>query len=590
MVMPRLSARQELDSNVPLPSNVYGRRLLELDFEAINLTKEDWILLDPPKLFFEWLQSKVELSKPTDFDIRTRAFYLWSSHGGIPGHENDWWHQAQAEMEDTYIFDGYKAAKFWIELALQAGIIQSDIDQVFAKIQKCQLINDIFWLDTSHNSNPMFGWLPKEYMLKTHYEEFLVGLRYGRLIQPSSGWSGGVTSVTQPETAAEPKLFLVEKWGISSFLGTYGVGKTVKAISLLPGETLNIRTRTWQSTSSSRTAGSSIIDSHTDEAAEKFGNQMQEQTTDKSTRADKKAWHVEAEANASWGWGSAKVSGGMSGESQAAREAFAQNAKNVTTEHARNASDSRQNTVTIGSEQAEKKEDEVVIERTISNINLRRTLNFVFRELNQEYITKIHLIDVRVGYTDGSLNSWKEVPITALKGLLDKVLKNKKDEVAKYILGMIGICYDVNGDPIPMLEKCNYSSKVKIVPRDIDLNNIEPPSNNVFYRMKRGFLGQKEDEDCRVHGVVVDETKIVMRTDSLVVDAVLGNWDALDDYALETQKSTATAKQYENERTLVETKKIETATDQLVKICEDPSIPAQIKGEVLSKVLAITKQ
>ena len=43
----------------------------------------------------------------------------------------------------------------------------------------------------------------------------------------------------------------------------------------------------------------------------------------KATQSSKEEWHVEAEVEAGWGFGSAKVSGGGSGEYQSGREEFA---------------------------------------------------------------------------------------------------------------------------------------------------------------------------------------------------------------------------------------------------------------------------
>ena len=41
------------------------------------------------------------------------------------------------------------------------------------------------------------------------------------------------------------------------------------------------------------------------------------------------------------------------------------------------------------------------IEREIENINLSRTLNFVFRQMNQKFVTMLHLTDVRVAFFNG---------------------------------------------------------------------------------------------------------------------------------------------------------------------------------------------
>ena len=61
--------------------------------------------------------------------------------------------------------------------------------------------------------------------------------------------------------------------------------------------------------------------------------------------------------------------------------------------------------------------------RQLENINLSRTLNFVFRQMNQAFISFVHLTDVRIGYFDGRRESRIEVPVSALDSLLDRVVK-----------------------------------------------------------------------------------------------------------------------------------------------------------------------
>lgn len=68
--------------------------------------------------------------------------------------------------------------------------------------------------------------------------------------------------------------------------------------------------KTWKSSEQSIKEGSSIVDSHEQSAADKFGETVSHETTDKSTKNSKENWHAEAEVSASWGWGKAKVSGG----------------------------------------------------------------------------------------------------------------------------------------------------------------------------------------------------------------------------------------------------------------------------------------
>jgi hypothetical protein len=58
-------------------------------------------------------------------------------------------------------------------------------------------------------------------------------------------------------------------------------------------ETGKISINTWRSTQSKVAEASSIVDSNTTEAANRFTNTVQRETTDKAKRQNKESWHVE---------------------------------------------------------------------------------------------------------------------------------------------------------------------------------------------------------------------------------------------------------------------------------------------------------
>ncbi|HEY8569235.1 hypothetical protein, partial [Microbulbifer sp.] len=333
-------------------------------------------------------------------------------------------------------------------------------------------------------------------------------INIGIVMVPTVGWAGNLIYTPHPiESPEKPKIFLVERYGISSFLGDYGMGKTVKTFTLLPGETTKISMRTWQSTKESRQESSSIIDSHEQSARERFADKIQNETTDKQTKSKTEEWHVEAEVSASWGFGSASVSGGGSGEYSSGREQFAKQAAESVKEHAAEASSKREMSVTSSSEREEESGSETIIERTISNANMRRVLNFVFRELNQEYITKLHLKDVRVAFTNGRRDSWREVPISGLLGFLQEfVVEHKIPKVARAILKVAGFIADREDVMVPTLERVNlvdHGTRIEITPASLDENGEFPvPTPTSYYRFKTGPLHQ-DNTSNPVDGVLL---------------------------------------------------------------------------------------
>lgn len=382
---------------------------------------------------------------------------------------------------------------------------------------------------------------------------FKENIHTGIVMVPTVGWAGNLTYTPHPVDSSEkPKIFLVERYGVSSFLGDYGMGKTVKTFTLLPGETTRISMRTWQSTKESREESSSIIDSHEQSARERFADKIQNETTDKQTKSKTEEWHVEAEVSASWGFGSASVSGGGSGEYSSGREQFAKQAAESVKEHAAESSSKREMSVTSSSEREEESGSETIIERTISNANMRRVLNFVFRELNQEYITKLHLKDVRVAFTNGRRDSWREVPISGLLGFLQEfVVEHKIPQVARAILKVAGFIADSEDIMVPTLERVNlvdHGTRIEIEPATLDEDGEFPvPTANSYYRFKSGPLNQA-DSSNPVDGVLLNDSRITMRTDSVIVEALLGQADALDEYAMTIQRAAANKETLANDR------------------------------------------
>lgn len=385
-------------------------------------------------------------------------------------------------------------------------------------------------------------------------DRFVVNATAGVVMVPGvdSGGGGIIEEVPEEELDPNPQLFLIETYGISSFLGDYGMGRTVRTFTLLPGESTTIRLKTWQSSKESIKESSSIIDSSEQSAKDRFSNKIQNETTDKKTKSKTEKWKVEAEANASWGWGSASVKASAEGEYHSGREQFARSTSDAISEHANEASSKRELSVTSSSETEVEIGEETSIERVINNVNMRRVLNFVFRELNQTYTTKLHLKGIYVGFTNEREGTWRQVPISGLRGLLDEVLEpNKIDEIAQRILKISGTVFNSDDIPVRTLEKVTYdpvqdTSTIEPVVLD-NTGKYSPPTPTEYYRFKQGPLKQDGD-DHPVDGVLLSEQTIVMRTDSVIVEALLGQADALDNYSMEIQEAAAKKETIANKR------------------------------------------
>jgi hypothetical protein len=333
--------------------------------------------------------------------------------------------------------------------------------------------------------------------------------------------------------------------GISSFLGDYGLGRTIKTMSLMPGEAMTMSMRTWRASAETIAQGSSIIDSFDENSSERFAETVMSETTDTATRETSENWHAEAEATASIGLASASVSGGGGGEYSSSTEEFAKAVDEAVREHAAEASSHRESTVTSNSERTVSTEEEEVIERAIKNINVERTLNFPIRELNQAFITKTHLKEVRIAFSNGNAGTWREEPISGMRKLVAEVVKPEfVDLLCQDILKTIAVVQDLNSGPVNVLEQVLLNKfatdfSFRDAKPDDDCN-YPPPSadGRLYYRFKHGPLGQAADEQHPVEGVLLKQRQIIMKTDSVVAEALLGSNPALDKYSTDLQVET----------------------------------------------------
>lgn len=355
-------------------------------------------------------------------------------------------------------------------------------------------------------------------------DEVAYALQAGKRLNVYKSLYGTLTYNFIPEpTEPDPRLYLVEIYRLSSFLGNYGAGRILKTMTLLPGEKTKISVKTYTKTEQQSKSASSILDSFTQESSDDFENSVQEEQSDKRNSSKTFEYHAEAEANASWGFGSAKVSGGVKGGTNSAREEFSKNVSNAVQKHSAKASAKRDIQINTSYEVKEETGEETSIEREIENINLSRTLNFVFRQMNQEFFTFLTLVDVRIAFFNNFAELAREVPLPALDSLLDEfVLDDKHDEVRKVIVEQLQNTLDYNDDLKSIIEEKVLSQ------------------NDKYLRVKQGIISNYTDDITKAEftlpGTILAVTKNVMRTEGVIVEALLGQGEALDGYATRLQE------------------------------------------------------
>jgi hypothetical protein len=359
-----------------------------------------------------------------------------------------------------------------------------------------------------------------------------------------------------------PRLFLIERYRLSSYLGAYGAGRTLKTFTLLPGEKTKISTRTYTKTVEQRKQASSILDSITDESTKDFENTLATEQSNKSAYEETFSYEVNGKAEANWGWGSAEVSGGVKGGTNSSREEFAKNVANTTQKHVAKASSKRDVQINTSYERTDETETEASTEREIQNINVSRTLNFVFRQMNQEFITILHLVDIKAAFWNGDSNPLSttfkkiEVPLPELNSLLRQVLVNDDDpnaltihkEVHKAIIDEITNIRDYNYDDLEADENSeNFLEEVS----DIDTSpGPDPITSRNYWRINKKYRSKYIDGPTNITnipGVIMSVDMNVIRTEGIEVESILGKGLALDDYSRDLQDQSIRTKQLEND-------------------------------------------
>jgi hypothetical protein len=259
------------------------------------------------------------------------------------------------------------------------------------------------------------------------------------------------------------------------------------------------------------------------------------------------------EASASWGYASASVQGGVSGGLNAAREELSKNITNATSKHVSKASAKRQTQVETSYEVKEQAGEETAIERELENINLSRTLNFVFRQLNQQFISLLHLVDVRVAYArldiDDAGNrhlTYEEATLAQLESLLaEHLVADARSSVRDDIVTALKNVLDYQDQRHEVIEDAGQEDA-----------SGKPVPNTTYLRWRRQKASVYTDpfskQQFEVPGVIVDATSHVLRTDGVIAEAILGQSDALDGYSTRLQTEAARTERLTNDIALAE--------------------------------------
>lgn len=369
-----------------------------------------------------------------------------------------------------------------------------------------------------------------------------------------------------PETV--PRIFVVEEYKVCSYLGDYGAGKTVKTFTLLPGEKTTITVSSYTDREDTKSYSENILDSFSQSAADSFEQTLNSESgatttsTTSSSETDTDAFGGKlnlgldiliAEINLG---GEASSTNTTEESASTTRENYTKNINSAVEKHSTASNSNREVEVNTTTSSTVSSGTSTSTTRELQNINHSRVLNFVFRQLLQEYLTITFLKDVRFVYTNGYPESTRIVDIPDLKAFLGTIIvKEKVKEVFNRLMKPYCKVYNYQGTRMSFLEK--------VVEDYGDCPFAEPGEEIVYWRKRRDLTDTYEG--ITVDGIILKTQQTILRTDSLIADSLLGQGEALDCYNQNLQEAAVDKATLENTMTSEGLAIVTAATDPEVK-------------------------
>jgi len=354
-----------------------------------------------------------------------------------------------------------------------------------------------------------------------------------------------IAFIKQP-SSPKPQLFIIEHYKTCNYLGNYGAGKTIKTMSLLPGEKVKISIKTFKQLISDAKKYQNVLDS------------FNRETTDELQTS------IEGELGLSFSLdiSISKMISTILGITIPVEGVPLNISSNNTNQQTLNSSrginmnilasainkqvskssNLREIEVNTETNIKESTEETTELVREFENINHSRVLNFVFRQLLQEYVSITYLNEVSFMYSNGYPETTKIVKLDGLKRLIEDVIEGSHvNEVFNGIVCELCSVYDYLGDRKKFIEK----KTIQIT--DIDNN---PVRTDEFIRKDPSLLmiyPQTGSQITSINGVILDVQQRIIPTDSVIVDALLGQGEALDCYNMKLQDAATVKAKLDND-------------------------------------------
>ena len=248
----------------------------------------------------------------------------------------------------------------------------------------------------------------------------------------------------------KPMFFIKFVYRHDTFLGKTGVGNIIHTFTLGPLEKQEIRVKTSETTREARESSSTIFDTASQSAQQEFDQSVSaERSSSSSSSVEVEKYQsssVSASVSASGGFGpvsvgasfSASASSGSSQKSNSTHEQAAKNTQNASQKHVAQRQSQRDTTINEMSQSEKEKTKEQGYIRVIENPNPDVAMNYAFRQIIQEYISTISLVDIKLMFSNGVVV--KEAPVSEMNNLIQTFIKPELKSVHEVIRQMVFDC------------------------------------------------------------------------------------------------------------------------------------------------------
>lgn len=394
------------------------------------------------------------------------------------------------------------------------------------------------------------------------------------LIEKLGGYQTKMKFLQKPQTVT-PYFAIIEEYTTSSFLGDYGAGKTLDVFSLLPNEKTTITIKTFKNKTATKAYSENVLDSFGENSTNELEKNIEEETgsTNSNTSGTTQTNANNKTANVSANVGGALfklvnfgVSGGYNTGSSNSNTNSNSNtrASNVRSlnkaldKHVASSNSNRQVTINTTTNETVTEGEEESTVRELINLNKSRVLNFVFRQLLQQYVSITYLSNVKIVFCNGYYESLQMVDIEQLENLLeDNINAEYIETVRATLLKHYCTIYNQKDQPINFIEKVTQN-----LGTCLGISETE-----TFWRIKKTVTDSYTAGGLvlTVPGPILNVKTYTLQTASVVADALLGQGEALDCFNNKAQDSVVIGENIKNLEMLQRLEVLEALEDPKAK-------------------------